>query len=425
MLAIVIGFILFGSFQPAPDTLSLEYCYSKIESEYPLAKKIELQDDITELNKKIVQTASYPQLSFKASATYQSEVTEFQVPTGGQALGPDLSKDHYQVSAEVSQSIFNGGRVGLKKKLEEVRGRQKKQEIQIQLHQLKEQLNKVYFGILLSRRQMEITESLSESISTQIESVTSKVENGALLPSQKYILQAELLKIKQDSIDIQHNIHSGYEILGQLIGEEVSPRQPLRIPNPKLEYRPADTLPELRPEFGVFESSRRVLDYQKELTATDKLPQLSAFGTAAYGRPGFNVFENDLHPYFMVGLRVQWNFWDAINTGESVRVYEIRQKSIAKEETAFERQLKAGLGEIREQIQSLQEKIQHDREIINLRKKAVAIVSSQMKNGAATATEYITELNKTTQARLSMMVHKTKLVRAKVDYNTLMGVSKK
>lgn len=424
MLIAIVFSMLFGMQQPAqPDTLTLEYCYSRIENHYPLSRKIELEREITDLNKKIANTASYPQLNFGVTATYQSEVTELQFPEGGQFSGPKLSKDQYKATVDVSQTIYDGGKVGIQKNLEEVEGRRKQQEIKIQLRQIKEQVNQVYFGILLARQQLEIVESMAENIRAQINSVKSKVDNGVLLASQQYILEAELVKTRQDSTDIRSNIISGYEVLGQLIGQEISPEMPLELPDYESVSKEIESLSKVRPEFELFESNRQALDYQKELAQTRKIPSLSAFGTAAYGRPGFNVFEDDLHPYYIVGLRLQWNLWGARNAGVQQKIYNLQQKNITEEESAFERQLRGSLSKIREQIYSLQDQIKRDQEIIDLRNKTVDIISSQLKNGTATATEYITELNKATQAQLSMRMHKTRFLQAKTDYQTTLGIS--
>ncbi len=408
------------SLQPAvPDTLTLEYCYSRIENHYPLSQKIELQQDITDLNKKIANTASYPQLNFGAQATYQSEVTELQFPAGGEFTGPKLSKDQYKATGDISQNIFNGGRVEIQKDLVEVQGRQQQQSTKIELRQITEQVNQAFFGILLAQQQVQVVSTLTKNLKSQISDVESKVRNGALLPSQQYILEAELVKARQDSVDIASNIRSGYRVLSQLIGQEVTSKTTLKDPN--VEPILTDSLPHYRPEFDLFESHRRALDHQKELAQTNIWPSLSAFGTVAYGRPGFNVFDDNLHGYYIVGLRLKWNFWNARNSGFQRQIYNLQEKSVIEEERAFERQLRSRLSKIHEQINSLENQLQRDREIIDLRKKVVAEKSSQMKNGAATATEYITELTKATQAELSMMMRQIKLKQAKTEYQLTLG----
>jgi outer membrane protein TolC len=424
MKVFIILTMMAGSMQASPpDTLSLEYCYSRVEDHYPIANKIELQKQITNLNKKITNTASYPQLNFGASATYRSEVTEFQVSSGaGRSVGPDLSKDQYEAALDITQTIYNRGAIGIKKGLEQVRGEQQQESIKVQLQKIREQVNSVYFGILLAKKQLDIISTVSENLKAQIKSVRSKVENGAVLPTQQYILEAERIKITQDSTEIDANIRSAYTVLGQLIGEELTSDIPLMIPERNTITQNREASIQFRPEFDVFESNRQALEYQKELAQTKKIPSLSAFGTAAYGRPGFNFFENDLHGYYLVGLKLQWNFWGALNAGTRQEVYNLSQKSIKEEEKAFERQLKADLSKIKEEIASLESRIRKDDEIITLREKVVEVVSSQLENGTATATEYITELNKATQARLSMMMHRIKLAQAKVEYETALGI---
>ncbi len=417
MIAVVIFTVLIGVQPEPPDTLTLEYCYDRVENHYPLAQKNELQDKITELNKTIAGRAAYPQLSVGATATYQSEVTDLSFPSGGQFSPPNLSKDQYKLTMDVSQTIYNGGAVGVQKKLEEIKGKQEQQAIEIELREIKEQISQVYFGILLAQKQLQAVQTLSGSLQSQVEEVRSKVKNGVLLPSQQYILEAELIKIRQDSSEIQANIQSGYKMLSQLIGQEVNPEVELKSSFKNFQFH--DSIEELRPEFQLFEINRKALDLQQELVQSQKTPSLSAFGTAAYGRPGFNVFENDLHPYYMVGLKVQWNFWDARNASSRQQVFELQQQKITEEERVFERQLKGKLSKIRERIELLQDQIKRDQEIINLRQKVVAEKSSQLKNGTLTATEYVTELHKATQARLAMLLRKTKLAQAQADFEII------
>ena len=319
------------------------------------------------------------------------------------------------------QPIYNRGAVGIKKNLEEAEGEQELQSFKVQLHQLKQQVNRVYFGILLAHQQSDIIRSVSESLRAQVKSVNSKVENGALLPSQLYILEAELIKVQQDSIDIHANIEAGYEVLGQLIGEDLNHMRTLEVPRISYSGSQPETLARLRPEFDLFESNRRYLNYQKELADTGLMPSISAFGTAAYGRPGFNFFENNLHSYYILGIKMNWNFWSARNANARKEVINLRKKSVNEEEEAFERQLRASLSEVAKEIQSLESQVERDQEIVALREKVVKVVASQLENGAATATEYITELNKKTQAELSKRMHETRLAQAKIDYRTLLG----
>ena len=78
---------------------------------------------------------------------------------------------------------------------------------------------------------------------------------------------------------------------------------------------------------------------------------------------------------------------------------------------------------IREQITSLKEKIQRDREIIDLRQQIVQESASQLRNGVITATEYVTVLTNANQARLALEVHEVQLRQAKIDLATTLGIT--
>lgn len=403
--------------QSAPaDSISLNYCYQQAEEYYPAAKNVALQEKITELNIKIVNTGYYPQVSVNGRASYQSEVTEFGLPGGGL---PPVSKDQYEASIQLSQNIYNGGVTGIRKDLERTQGMREVLSTKVELQQVRAQIDQVYFGILLSQQQMEATKLMISELEERLESVRSKVDNGVLLKSQQLILQAGLIKANQDSASIMANIKSGYLVLGELIGEDLNPSTKLTLPDPVSEGVMTDLA---RPEMALFENSVKALEQQKELAQTGKIPRISAFGTAAFGRPGLNFLNDDFHEYYMVGLRLNWNLMDFLNADEQIEVLNIRQKTIRQNEESFTLQLETQLSRTEERIKAIEENIIRDKEIIEIREQVVAESSNQLENGVITATEYITELTNANRARLSLLTNKIRLIQAQAEYRTALGL---
>ncbi|MGN8224502.1 TolC family protein [Gracilimonas sp. BCB1] len=406
-------------YQNAPeDSISLNYCYQQAEAHYPVAKNVALQEQIAELNIRIANTGYYPQVSFKSKATYQSEVTEFGLPGGGP---PPVSKDQYEAAIQVNQNIYSGGAVGIRKDLERTRGMHQVLSTKVELHQVRAQIDQVYFGILLSKQQMEATKLMFSELDERLKSVRSKVENGVLLKSQQLILEAGLIKAKQDSANIMANIKSGYHVLGELIGEELDASTKLTLPDPVSEGEITDVE---RPEMALFENSVKALEQQKKLAQTGKIPRISAFGTAAFGRPGLNFLNDDFHDYYMIGLRLNWNLMDFLNADEQKEVLNIRQKTIRQNEESFTLQLQTQLSSIEERIEAIKENIIRDKEIIEIREQVVAESSNQFENGVITATEYITELTNANRARLSLLTNEIKLVQARAEYQTVLGLDR-
>lgn len=421
MIPFVVLFLMTGlSMQPVqPDSVSLEYCYEKAHENYPTAKNIELQKRITDLNVRIANTGYYPDISLGGRVSYQSEVTEFSIP--GSGVSPSVSKDQYAASVDVSQPIFNGGSVGIRKKLERAKGRQEINATRIELHHIRAQVDQVYFGILLSQQQSKNIDLLMESLREQMSTVRSRVNNGVLLASQLHILEAELLKAQQDSVDAYSNTKAGYLVLSEIIGEEVDVQATLSLPATEVSYQ---NMQPQRAEYDLFESTRKTIEQQKKLAEAKALPGISAFGTAAYGRPGLNFLNDDFHDYYIVGVRLRWNIKDAVNTGRESEVLKIQQQKVAQNQQAFSRQLNATLDRISERIASIRENMERDRQIIELRKQIVKESASELKNGVITATEYVTELNRASQAQLSLFINRIQLAKAQTEYKTALGITK-
>lgn len=409
---------VFGAAQP--DSVSLEYCYEQAYEHYPTAKNIELQDKITELNIDIANTGYFPDVTVSGRATYQSEVsevTEIGLPGGGGP--PAVSKDQYEASVDVTQTIFNGGAVGIRKELEQAKGRRHIHATKVELHQIRSQIDQVYFGILLSRQQAKTIGLLIENLEEQLSAVRSQVENGVLLPSQQYILKAELISARQDSIDNHSNIKVGYEVLSEIIGKEIIPETKLVLPKEQPGYQ---SFHPQRAALHLFESRRQILEQQRELVRTKQMPSLAAFGTAAYGRPGLNFLNDSFHDYYRGGLSIRWKLWDFVNAGRQQQVLKIEQQKIDREERAFRRQLNASLDRISERIVSIKENMKRDREIIDLREQVVEESASQLKIGVITATDYVTELTQAHRARLSLYINRVRLLQAQSEYLTTLGI---
>lgn len=400
------------------DSINLAYCHQRIEEHYPTADKIELQEKITGLNKKIAQTGYYPDVTLSGMASYQSDVTEVTFTPPG-AAAPTFSKDHYKLALDIFQPVYDGGLTKARQSLEETTGIRERNSVEVQLQQVKEQLNRVYFNILLLQQQILSTGILMDDLRQQLETVRSKVRNGVLLSSQASILEAELIKAEQDSIQVRANISGAFDVLEILIEEELDEQTVLEPPDSNGPFE--NQVQHGRPEYNVFSSSKKILETRMSLAGAKKAPKISAFATTAYGRPGLDAFDDDLQAYYVIGLRVHWNFRDAFNAGLEQQVLALQQHKIEADEQAFTKQLRSSLSGLREDMNALQQIIQKDEEIIRLSKQIVEESSSQLNQGIITATEYVTELHRLHQAQLSKGLHEIQLAQAKTDYQTKLG----
>jgi len=401
------------------DTLTLAYCHNRVDETYPMVQQFELQQKITDLNRKIIRTGNLPQFNLHASASYQTEIPEVDIPFQG-VQPVTMSRDQYSLGLDVQQNVYNGGRVDKKQKIEAARQKEQNAQTRVDLYQVKQQVSQVYFSILVSKQQMKNNQTLIEDLNEQLRQIQSKVSNGVLLPGQKYIIEAELLRIKQDSVVIASNVKAGYDILAELINRELTSHPPLKIPDINLaEYQ----MSKFRPEYQLFENQRSLLQEKLNLEKINKLPTVSAFGTAAYANPGLDIFDNSFNPHLLIGFSLKWNIWDAINTDRNKAIIRFQKQQIDTREDAFSEQLRSELDEISNRIDAIEENISRDQKIIELRDKVVREQSSRLENGMITSTEYITELNNLGRARVALLLRRVQLAQQKIDYITQIGYS--
>jgi len=420
LIGLFYGFV-FTAYSTAQslEEITLTYCYERIETDYPASRKIELQEKIASLNSKIRQSGLYPEVLISGSASYQSEVTN--IAFGG-APGPSLSKDHYNISVDVNQAIFDGGRTNNLREIERVSGKVQQAGVRVELWNIRNQVNQVYFGILLIQKQKETLELLLKDLNEQQNLVASKVKNGILLPSNELILKAEILKIRQQLVEVISTRNAGHKVLSEIIGKELSTETKLLIPvlNDFAELKEAESA---RPEWEVFAQKKNSLDAQIDLNGSEKLPTISAFAKTSYGRPGFDVFDDDLHFYWVAGLKAQWSFRNWRNSEKKAQVFQIQKEQTNADKDTFEQQLNASLNEAEQRIYSVQEQIELDEELVQLRKEIMDEKSSQLNQGVITSTEYVNELNELSRARLNLEIHKIQLIQAKNEYSTKKGIS--
>ena len=101
---------------PAQAQLTIDACQQKAQANYPLVAQYGLIRQSEQYDLENANKGYLPQLSLSAKASYQTDVTKIPFSLPGIDI-PTLSKDQYQVVAEVNQVIWDGGNIRAKKLL--------------------------------------------------------------------------------------------------------------------------------------------------------------------------------------------------------------------------------------------------------------------------------------------------------------------
>ena len=72
-------------------------------------------------------------------------------------------------------------------------------------------------------------------------------------------------------------------------------------------------------------------------------------------------------------------------------------------------------------MEQYRETMETDRKVLELQKKISSSTAVRLDNGTLTATEYITELNKESLARITLATHRVMLMQSMANYLTIQG----
>src|SRR5690606_36204081 len=143
-----------------------------------------------------------------------------------------ISQDQYKLYGEVSQPLTDLFTVRYQTELIEVNTAVEEQKIEVELHKLKERINQFYSSILLIDAQLAQTEILKRDIRAGIDKNKVAIANGIALKSSSDVLQVELLKTNQRTIELKATRKGYADMLSLFVNHPVDENTILEKPYP-------------------------------------------------------------------------------------------------------------------------------------------------------------------------------------------------
>ena len=412
LLIILLGLSI--STMVSQQSISLQECYELATANYPLAKQSLLLDAQNQLDREIISKARLPQLNLDAQGTYQSAVIEIPLPNTG--IEPP-NKDQYRATLSVNQLIYNGGATDASLNLKSSQLKSKQKQVEVNLYQLKQKINQLYFSILLSQETDLLLKAKQEQLQAKLKEVQSGINYGMLLPASDKVLEAELLKLNQQSMEVESNKILLIETLSQIIGQSLNTAATFQ--NPLVEKEINSKLN--RPELDLFQLKKEEIESNEALIAKQNSPKLLGFATGGYGNPGLNMLDNSFQGFYTVGVKFNWNVFDWNSNKKQRESLSINKDIIETETETFMLNTNIELNQQQKEIDKIETFIASDMEIINLREDVLKSAESQLKNGVITSSAYITELTNLYEDENTLIKHNIQLQLAKANYNVIKG----
>ncbi len=387
--------------------LSLEQVLAQARQETPLLANLPLITAEQELKLDNLKRNWRPQISVLGQATYQSEVTEIEIPLPGIEIDP-LSKDQYQLQAELNQAIYDGGQHQRQKALQLTASAIERERVEVELEKLRRQIIQNYFAVLQIDAQLQLLALKKEDLAARQQVVEAAVANGTLLKMEAQSLAVARLELEQQVTGLRSQRQAQLLQLALLTQREIDDQIELLLPaSPSLPttYSSSKNLAMHR----LFSLQDLSLDQQNELENTKLQPRMNAFVQGGYGRPGLNFLKNEFTPYYIVGARIQWNLsaWYTKSNRSELRV--LGQQKIQNQRQNYNRELERQEMIIRREIDKLQIMIAQDRSIYELREQIHQTAAIQLENGVMTSADYLIRFNEANQAKEQKVLHEIQL----------------
>jgi len=396
----------------AQQSITLNECYHLATKNYPLAKQSQLMEAQNKLDAAVISISKLPQFSLDAQATYQSDVIEVPIPNSNIE---SINKDQYRATLSVNQLIYNGGLTDASLKVKFAQLKTKQKQVEVSLYQLKQQINQLYFSILLAQESELLLKAKQAQLQAKLKEVASGIKYGVILPSSDKILEAELLRISQQFQELESNKTALIETLSSLISQPLNASTLFQ--NPLIETQLQNELN--RPELELFQLKKEEIENSESLISKQNAPKLLGFATGGYGNPGLNMLDNSFQAFYTVGIKLNWNAFDWNSNKKQRESIAINKDIVDNEIDIFKLNTNIDLNKQVNEIEKMEAIISSDEAIINLRKEVLQTADSQLKNAIITSSAYITELTNLYEDENTLVKHKIQLQLAKANYNVI------
>jgi outer membrane protein TolC len=176
-----------------------------------------------------------------------------------------------------------------------------------------------------------------------------------------------------------------------------------------------------RPEYGLLSREQMKMQALSDMANIRDIPKFSGFGQAGVGRPALDMLNNEFDTYYIVGVQMNWNFWNWHKTKRERQILDLNRDMLEHRKEAIDQSVSVEMVRTLADFNRFSELIEHDEEIVEMRDEIVKVYESQLNNGVISSTEYLAELNAASEARLNLKIHEIQMIQAGVEYLTSIG----
>lgn len=394
---------------------TLEECQQLACDHYPEIRQYDLIRQSEQYDLSNAARSWLPQVSFSAQATWQNRVPEFPSALSGMLDQAGVSlrgldKDQYKVALEVNQTIWDGGQSQADRRVIEATADEHRQATEVDLYAVKGRVNDLYFGILLLEERLGQTDLTIALLQSNLDKVRSLVTNGVAMQTDADAVEAELLSVQQQRVQIEASRESYRRMLELFIGQRLAER----LERPELVG--AVSGESARPELAWIDAQQERLAAQELSVKSATRPRFGVFAQGYYGYPGLDYFagmvSTDWTWNALIGVKMSWNFgayYTKKNRLSNLRVAK-QQLDIQRDVFLFNTDLQ--VAEEQGNISRLRRALADDDRIVALRRSVREAAESKLRNGVIDTNDLLRKITDEASACSARSLREVELLKA-------------
>ncbi len=400
------------------QTYTLEKIQELSLSNYPLIHQNQLLKRTEALNVENIKTLLLPQVTINGQATYQSDVTGISVPNNLFKIDP-LSKDQYKATAEIQQTLYDGG---LNKKTRELSQLSLQVDLlknEVELYKLRKRVTQIYCSMLYTDALLKQLNYVAADLNNGLQKAEALYKNGVVFKNNVLQVKAQILKNNQRSEEILSAKRSLHHALELLSGQKLGDAAIFLLPEPQQTVD--DNQEVTRPEISLFDAQMNSIDKQSGLIDARTKPKMGAFVQGGYGKPGLNMLKNEFTWFSLTGIKLQWSLGGFYTAKKEKSILQQQTGLIKNQKETYLLNTNIQLQQQLDEIGKLEKLIVSDKEMLSLREQIKNTSLAQLTNGVISTNDYLKEVNESDLAGQTLIQHQIQLVQAKLVYQLLKG----
>ena len=386
----------------AVHALSLNEARSMARNNYPAIRQYRMIEQSRDFTLDNVAKGWLPQVSISAGAYGFTDILKSDKKM--EQMGMDMNNFMANASVMIKQNVYDGGQIAARKKVVWAESQVQKQQLDVSMYAINEQVDQLFFSILLLDEQLKQNALLQKDLATSEQTIRSMMAGGIANQTDLDAIFVERLKAEQQNESLLASRQSYLRMLGVFVGKDLSAAAET-LEKPAQGYVRANVN---RPELKYYASQNLLLDAQRKQLNTQLRPTVGIFGMGMVHSKMSDMLNNGM---MVAGVSVSWNIGALYTRKNDIRKIEVQRQINDSQREVFLFNNRLQNEEANGAIASLKRQIEKDEEIVRLRENIRGKSDRKVELGTKSVNELVSDINAVSLARAQKAMHEIQLLK--------------